>query len=151
MAEADDRNGMLVAYLREREEACPGCGYNLRALTGTRCPECNQELVLRVGLAEPRLAWFVAGLVGIGMGLGFSLLLLLYAIQRSVFGRGGRMQTEFLAPVALGTLVGAIVLMVWIRSRRRLSGASSASRWGCAIVAVVIGLVCPVWFMFAVR
>ena len=35
---------MLTEYLASRDEACPGCGYNLRGLVGDRCPECNQQL-----------------------------------------------------------------------------------------------------------
>jgi uncharacterized membrane protein YdjX (TVP38/TMEM64 family) len=36
----------LGAALRGRDVPCPGCGYNLRDLTGDRCPECGIELTV---------------------------------------------------------------------------------------------------------
>ena len=40
----DSRDQKLAAYLAERDVACPGCGYNLRGVTGGVCPECGREL-----------------------------------------------------------------------------------------------------------
>ncbi len=34
----------LKAYLAERDMACLGCGYNLRGLTQTVCPECGEVI-----------------------------------------------------------------------------------------------------------
>jgi len=50
----------LLAYLRDRDAACPLCGYNLRALTLPRCPECGKALKLTVGLVEPFLKAWIA-------------------------------------------------------------------------------------------
>jgi hypothetical protein len=50
-------------FLRDHDVPCPGCGYNLRGLTGLGCPECDQELELRVNLAEPSLGPLIALLV----------------------------------------------------------------------------------------
>jgi predicted amidophosphoribosyltransferase len=49
----------LTAFLAGRDQPCPQCQYNLRDLQGTRCPECGEELALRVNIAEPRqrLRW----------------------------------------------------------------------------------------------
>lgn len=71
---------LLVQYLSDRDEACPGCGYNLRGLRSAACPECAQELTLRVNLRDARLAGFLAGLVGLVAGAGFSGLLLVYIV-----------------------------------------------------------------------
>ena len=60
----------LRAFLAGRDVECPGCGYNLRDLGGSRCPECGDELVLRVGLAEPRQGALIAGLIGLAAGAG---------------------------------------------------------------------------------
>lgn len=152
MAEADDRNGMLAAYLRERDEECPGCGYNLRDLTGTRCPECNQELVLRVGLAEPRMAWFVTGVVGISMGLGFSLMVSIWAglvfMRR---GGGGGPRFQEIVPLVVGSVVGALLMCWWVRGRRRLSGGTAEKRWCWVAGMTAAALVCPMWFFAMVR
>jgi hypothetical protein len=47
---------LLVEFLGERDVACPGCGYNLRGVSGARCPECARGLSLvieRPGMAPP--------------------------------------------------------------------------------------------------
>lgn len=43
----------LIAYLAENDAPCPGCGYNLRALTSCTCPECGREIVLGDLLPAP--------------------------------------------------------------------------------------------------
>jgi hypothetical protein len=53
----------LAEFVRERDVACPLCGYNLRGLTSGRCPECGHGLRLSVGLTEPYLRSWVAALV----------------------------------------------------------------------------------------
>ena len=68
----------LRDYLATRDAPCPSCGYNLRALTTGTCPECNQEIALRVSLVDPRVGLFLVGVVGWALGAGFSVLLLLY-------------------------------------------------------------------------
>ena len=75
----------LTTFLAGRNAACPGCGYNLRDLQGTRRPECGDILVLRVGLVEPKQAAPIAGLIGLAAGAGLNGLLLLYiAIQAAI-------------------------------------------------------------------
>src|SRR5262245_32084681 len=71
---------LLNRYLADRDVLCPGCGYNLRDLTRDHCPECDQGLALRVGLVESGLAGFIAGLIGLAAGAGFSGLLLLFFV-----------------------------------------------------------------------
>jgi hypothetical protein len=36
----------LRAFLAERDVACPGCGYNLRGIAGSGCPECGWLITL---------------------------------------------------------------------------------------------------------
>jgi hypothetical protein len=147
-----DAADMLRTYLAERDELCPGCAYNLRALTGTRCPECNQELVLRVGLAEPRMAWFVAGVIGIAMGLGFSLMVLVWTGAMVLSrGRVGGPRFQDMVPLRVGTLVGAAAMYWWVHARRRLAGASNEKRWLCVVAATTVALASPMWFFAIVR
>src|SRR4051812_47683066 len=73
----------LQAFLAQRDVACPGCAYNLRDLQGQRCPECGNELTLAIGLAEPKQAAAIAGLVGLAAGAGMSGLLLVYMLIRA--------------------------------------------------------------------
>lgn len=41
-----DADSDLIAYLRRHNTACPACGYQLRALTTTRCPECGEHITI---------------------------------------------------------------------------------------------------------
>jgi hypothetical protein len=141
----------LIDFLSDSDTPCPACNYNLRALTTTRCPECNQELILQVGLAEPRLAWFITGLVGIGMGLGFSSLLLAYALYWMLLRRGGPMPSTFMLPVLSGTVFGSILLGFWLLARKRLRPQGPWARWCAVLVAGAASLVCPIWFILHVR
>lgn len=62
----------LVGYLNGRDAPCPGCGYNLRGLKGTACPECGERLTLR-GIKHPErrsalTPAFVVGSAGLVVG-----------------------------------------------------------------------------------
>ena len=70
--DADAPDPLLQQYLAERNEPCPRCGYNLRALRNEYCPECGDRLRLKVGLVEPRLAAYVTSLVFAAIGFGGS-------------------------------------------------------------------------------
>src|SRR5690349_9822829 len=58
----------LTAYLAAHDANCPACGYSLRNLKRGVCPECGEALTLRVGLVEPRMGLWIAGLVGLAAG-----------------------------------------------------------------------------------
>ncbi len=45
----NDADGLLLDFVRDRDVACPRCGYNVRNLTKPVCPECEEPLVLKVG------------------------------------------------------------------------------------------------------
>lgn len=142
--------GALARHLEEFEEACPSCGYSLRGLREGRCPECSQGLVLRVGLAEPRLGWFITGLVGIAMGLGFSGLLTAYMAYWTVMRAMGP-PWEITVPLVTGTGVGSGLLGGWLKGRRGLARWSAGRRWVLAGVAGVAAMACPVWFIVTVK
>lgn len=136
---------MLARYLAEDDVPCPGCGYNLRGLTGDRCPECSQALELGVRLVEPRLGALIFGLVGMGMGTGFCVLVLAWGVSE----RGVRLSQ--LVPLMVGTGVGVLLLTTWILGRRRLTRRSPGMRWTLAAVMALASLVSPLWFIMTVR
>ncbi|MHC5005588.1 MAG: hypothetical protein ACYTJ0_21010 [Planctomycetota bacterium] len=79
MAEEPDRDhvDLLLRFLRDRDVACPICGYNLRRLTQPKCPECQWRLELTVGARRPRMIWFLITLApSIFSGIAAGLLLL---------------------------------------------------------------------------
>ncbi|MCH6551072.1 MAG: hypothetical protein IH804_03540 [Planctomycetes bacterium] len=72
-----DEVPLLLTFLRERDAACPLCGYNLRNLVRPQCPECRQDLVLSVGIKDLRLGWLVATIApGIFSGIAAVLLVI---------------------------------------------------------------------------
>jgi hypothetical protein len=86
-------DGLLKAFLCDRDVACPQCDYNLRNLHGSRCPECGEVLTLGVNLVEPRQKLLIAGLIGLAAGVGFNGLLMIYlCIQMLERHWGGRLR-----------------------------------------------------------
>src|SRR5205823_14867222 len=69
---ASDDAAMLKQYLGSRDVPCPHCNYNLRNLTSNVCPECGEEVTLRVQSLEPRQAAPIAGLVLLSAGAGLN-------------------------------------------------------------------------------
>ncbi|MCI0362731.1 MAG: hypothetical protein L0219_02550 [Phycisphaerales bacterium] len=57
-----DDTAMLLSFVRDRDAHCPRCDYNLRNLTQPVCPECREELVLKVGVRKLRLHWLLLSL-----------------------------------------------------------------------------------------
>ena len=143
----------LREFLATRDAACPCCGYNLRGLTGTRCPECNQELVLCVGLAEPRLdRIFLAGLIGASAESGlcaFMLGLGCYEGFRSGWQYGPRF-TELL-PIGVGALLGSVATSLWIRKRAILRRERTRVRIALALLLWAGPAACMIWFFRVVR
>src|SRR3954447_11182572 len=86
---AEDEVELLRLYLADRDVACPQCKYNLRNLIGTRCPECGEQLQLRVTPVEPRQAAPIAGLILLAAGGGMNGMLLIYVIMEALSRRGG--------------------------------------------------------------
>ena len=136
----DEREQKLLReFLAERDTPCPRCAYNIRALTGSSCPECGSDLELRVGLVEPRLAAYIALLVACCLGFGASSLLGIVALVEAPgdwFDQAaGRMLLAqwFMSGAALP-------LVLWLRHKLRKM--SDRRQWGLAVLAwlVILGL-----------
>jgi hypothetical protein len=122
----------LRNYLATRDAACPSCGYNLRGLSVQACPECNQEIGLRVALTEPRIGLFLVGVVGWALGAGFSLLLLVFVLFSSLkYSRSiGPSDYGFLVTLTVGaTLQGGAVLLLILHNRRVRRWSLAARVW----------------------
>ena len=76
-----DADGLLLDFVRDRDVACPRCGYNVRNLTKPVCPECEEPLLLKVGGRTYPVRWLLATVApgiftGIAAGV-FAVTLLL--------------------------------------------------------------------------
>lgn len=141
---ADTPDDMLAAYLARRDAPCPSCGYNLRGLTSRRCPECDQELALRVALLVPRAGAFILGLCGTAIGTGFCILLLAFATLHSIPGKESRL-------LMFGLAVSGPLLALWVAKRRRLIGREGTTPWMLAAGTFALSLLFPAWFLIVVR
>ncbi len=104
----------LQGYLADRDEPCPLCSYNLRGLQGEHCPECGQELTLRVNLVDAVRGAYLAGLIGLACAFGFNALLLVAILVMTIYFGGGPPGGFFLYLVVAAILSG-LFLLGWVR------------------------------------
>jgi hypothetical protein len=144
---------LLRTFLADRDVSCPQCGYNLRDLRGRRCPECGEDLVLRVNVAEPRQAALITGLVGLSAGAGFSGLLLLYLFILTLRDRSWSDPNlaKFVGITAGGLVVEGIALVVWLWYWRRIRRASRGVRIALAVGCWVSALLNLLVFTFTIK
>jgi hypothetical protein len=138
---ADDT---MQRFLAGRDVPCPACGYNLRGLEGSACPECNEALALRIGLVEPRQGAFIAGLVGLAVGIWFCIGVLCLAAVVAVMrgGTAGLLAESW--PLVLNLAIESVALAAGVKSRRwlrrlppRKRAALAAGCWGLSIALAV--------------
>lgn len=137
---------LVAAYLASRDAPCPGCGYNLRGLTGSACPECGKPLELRlVGATEPEheerairiaLAWpLMLGIMAI-LGQLFSAVAI-HLAPPTAFGLHASLSlAESLTVVMLG--VSAFFAMATLRKQRGTVWTPSRRRAWVAIAFVML-------------
>jgi predicted RNA-binding Zn-ribbon protein involved in translation (DUF1610 family) len=146
-----DSDGLITLFLTDRDEPCPLCGYNLRNLVGNRCPECGDELLLRVNTAEPRLAAAITGLIGISSGAGLNVLLLIYGLIVTLRDRRQSGLVAFFRCNTIGAVVEGAALYLWLRSWRNLRRARGGTRWALALGCWLLTLANLVYFTMNVK
>jgi hypothetical protein len=145
-------NDLLRQFLDGRDVPCPSCEYNLRDLPGDRCPECGQDLALRLQLAEPKQAALLTGLIALSAGAGLNGLLLIYLVIIQYFLRypsGGML--AFLVTTLVGFVVFGAAIGLWLRFWRRIRRAAATTRWLLAAGCCAMSLVDIVVFSFTIR
>lgn len=65
------RERLLREFLASNDAACPVCGYNLRGLLASTCPECNAPLALGVTSENLSIGPWVLAIVSFAMAAGF--------------------------------------------------------------------------------
>ncbi|MEO0586103.1 MAG: hypothetical protein AAF078_00525 [Planctomycetota bacterium] len=145
-----DEAEMLKMFVAERDVLCPNCGFFLRAVTSPTCPECGQALALRVGLAEPKLFLWLAGLIPLAMTMGFGVVVLLLVVVVMTL-QGGMPPVGFFIFFISVAGLGCLFTIVWVCLRSPFRGLSLTARcfwvalaWiapiGTAVVAGLIAL-----------
>src|SRR5262249_51036576 len=142
----------LREFLAGRDIECPLCGYNLRDLAGDRCPECGDQVVLRVNMAEPRQAALLAGLIGLSCGVGLNGLLLVYGVFMQIMhpipsGELGR----FFVFNGLGFIVEGAALAWWLRKWRAIRRLRPTQRAWRAVGCWMLTLANLIMFTLNVR
>lgn len=119
---------MLIEFLRAHDADCPVCGYNLRGLTRPVCPECEQELVLTVGVTRLRMGWLFAAIAP-GFFSGIAACFLLAAIvARLIFG-DGQMSLTLNAVDLFGWCSGIFAIVLAVNRNRFLAQSRARQRW----------------------
>jgi hypothetical protein len=133
-------SSLLIAYLSGSDVPCPQCAYNLRNLQGNRCPECGEELVLRVNRADPRQKLVIAGVIGLSAGAGFSALMILIGlIMLGIHGSIGDSIRLFTA-LGGGLVIESVAIYCWLRNWRRIRNLSTITRVWLVVACWVLSL-----------
>ncbi len=136
---ADNDEPQLIAYLAGRDVLCPQCDYNLRDLRAARCPECGEQLVLRVNLAETKQRLLIAGLIALSAGSGLNGLLIIYFFVRMMMQPNwGNWWKPFLVVNGIGLIVEGGMLAVWLWQWRRIRRMPLAARIRLTIACFVL-------------
>ncbi|MCZ6736301.1 MAG: hypothetical protein O7C65_10990 [Planctomycetota bacterium] len=110
---------LLKVLLAERDLPCPVCGYNLRAISSTNCPECGAKLDLRVGSTDLKLGPWLAALLVIGLPLGFLAGVAIICLAVGIVDNDLEGLT-FAGGLLIPTIIMAGILVILIRRRRSI-------------------------------
>src|SRR5437870_2661971 len=92
-AETSPDDAWVIEFVRDRDRACPLCGYNVRNLTTARCPECGHRLRLQVQPLHTHLGAWVMGISALigsaAIGIFFIWFVILRGMARLLSGLHG--------------------------------------------------------------
>lgn len=136
-----EQDALFRDWLQQRPRTCPNCQYALVGLTHPVCPECGVRLVLAVRSAYPRTRSYLAGLIGLSAGLGFSGFMGLLQTLFMILGdRGGQHPTRFLVLAFGGAIVFGVLACFWHHRRRDFRRLSTSARILLALGAWLLSI-----------
>lgn len=140
----EQRDVMLIEFLREYDARCPLCGYELHRLTRPVCPECKQKLQLTVGLQQLRLVWLI---IAIAPGI-FSGLCAIFVSIPVIGGTvaGGNVPGFLYAADVFGFMSGAMAVGLSIKRNRFIAMSIRHQRH----FALGLWAIHVLWFVFVV-
>jgi hypothetical protein len=155
--QASSDSDLLRAYLADRDVPCPVCGYNLRGLNSTDCPECGATLDWRALSSGLKRGTWVAALIGVGVPLGLMLTVSVAGIMANLsvppWGQAW-------GPVVIhggGAVLYALALftIIWKRRRFWCIGRANQVRLAaliCAFAWLTAAVLCvAVWLITGSR
>lgn len=142
-AAAGDRQAELLrAFLAERDVACPGCGYNLRGLTGDACPECHETIHLGVVPGDTAWGTLVGTIVALSIAAGMAGVVAGFSLFMTMFRNGPHPSERFVFmyyPAA--TFVLTVVPVNWLMcasGRRWFRSRAPATRGAIRLAAITV-------------
>ena len=110
---------LLKALLAERDLPCPVCGYNLRAIASTNCPECGAKLDLRVGSTDLKLGPWLVAVLSVGLPLGAcALWSITIAIFMTIQNTWAAASVTGIITLGIASIPYAIAMAALIAKRR---------------------------------
>jgi hypothetical protein len=130
----------LIRYLADcHDEHCPLCGYNLRALTSARCPECGEALRLGVGLSQPHLRGWLALALPLIASAGIGVFFFVLWVGRGQLPSERRYPYLRVALAYFWMMIPLAVIVVW--RRRSILRTSNGAQQSLAVIAWVVSIV----------
>lgn len=138
--EASHHAASLAAFLADRDVECPSCGYQLRGVNSTACPECGR--VLRINdLRSSQVVlkkWVLPALIAV-----IALALVPFAVwmARSIDSAGTQDKLYMVLSLAIRVAVLGVPALIWFNSTRqrwaRWRCGAFVHRWSCHTLIVI--------------
>ena len=109
---------LLRAFLATHDAPCPVCGYNLRGVTLSICPECESPIELGVASNNTYLGAWLLALLAFAMPLSFDILVGGLMLVGVIMNGAENAEAVFLL-VSLLILTLGCVGMLWVLIARR--------------------------------
>jgi hypothetical protein len=141
--DADEVN-LLLQFVHERDVECPRCGYNIRNLTQPICPECREELLLKVGVLKIKLHWL---LLTLAPGFFCAIVMGIFVVMTLRFGPPGGMPLEGVLIMCFIGASGLAAVLFFRQYRRFLRLSNQAqmtwalSMWGVHIAVFIMAMI----------
>jgi hypothetical protein len=126
MSEPASGPDLVAAFLADHDVPCPRCGYNLRGLNASACPECSLKLNLGIHPAHGDgrvVRWALITLIAFGGVCAYSLLSWMFRLIVWYYGPSWPPMTYWAhsLPQLLTSVVFSVLVIGTLVSYRRLA------------------------------
>jgi len=140
-----DEEQHLLNFLQDRDVNCPLCNYNLRNLSTPKCPECAEDLILKVGTRQIFFGLFLITAAP-GIFSGICAIMLLFPLI--FLGPPPVIWPYILDAFGLASAVSAIMLYKY---RHRFLKLSRSRQIICAILVWLLHIgVFATWILIEI-